>query len=97
MRARRKAEALGLDGNIGEILCAGTSEEREERMHQLGAMGGPEQLVTYLIPLIYKTDEHVKAAAHAALDPVIEGWGLPEDFVGWYLNYSEAAPARFDF
>jgi len=97
MRARRKAEALGLDGNIGEILSAGSKEEAEERMHQLGAMGGPEQLVTYLIPKICQTDENVRAAAHATLDPVIEGWGLPENFVEWYLNYSEAAPTRFDF
>ena len=96
-RARRKAEALGLDGNIGEILSAPTEEEADDRMHRLDAMGGPKQLVMYLVARIFEVDPSVQAAAQKELGPIIAGWGLPETFIPWYLTFGEGANVRFNF
>ena len=94
--ARAKAEALGLAANIGEILCADSEEEADKRGARLGAMGAAWQLVTYALSALYAADENVRTAAQRTLSPVIESWGLPEDFVDQYIKWGEAATARFE-
>ena len=95
-RARRKVEALNLNPAWGEVLCAASEDEALARIRSHHIASNPEQLLSYVFAAVYATDAQMRASTQQALQPVIEGWGLPADFIDKYVSWTEAASAKFE-
>ena len=97
-RARAKAQALGMDPKIGEILCANSEEEANERGQKLGTMGEAFQLAMYVLQAIYPVETNVRESSRSELLPIIGNWGLPDNLIEKYLTkFGDYPEFKFEF
>ncbi len=89
-RARRKMEALGKAPLFAEAIISAVSvEDIDNQAIRLGIPANHAQILAIPFKSIYEADPALKTAAHDTLAPLIKDWGLPENFIDWYLTVSD--------
>jgi len=96
-QARRRAAALGVDPDFGEALVSATSLE-DVRNHsiRMGIQGaGHHQILAITFHALYQRDPGLLSKSKAVLEPIIQGWGLPENVVEWYTTRPDDPSLNF--